>query len=257
MSIDIDNHSGQWKEFFDKHGYISIPGFIDRNEILDINDKLHDFVQKSVPSLPNELVFYENKEDLSTLKQIQLLYEHDPFFSNLMFESPFERLARILLGEDVTGRNMQFFNKPPGISQVTPPHQDGFFFKLKPNSALTMWMALEDVDEENGCVRYIDRSHKWGMRAHSKSGILGFSQSISDFGIQNDIDNEIAFPCKAGHLIAHHSLTIHRADQNRSKVRSRRALGFIYYGASAKEDKAAHTAYQEELNWELLAHGKI
>jgi phytanoyl-CoA hydroxylase len=257
MSVISTDQGNLLKEHFDEHGYVSIPDFLNTREISEVHTSLGNFIQDRLPSLPEGNVFYEDKADPSTLKQIQLLFEHDDYFRNMMFGSQFEKLAGILLGEGVKGKNMQYFNKPPAIGLPTPPHQDGYFFKLKPNHALTMWIALEDVDEENGCVRYVDRSHKWGMRAHSKSGVLGFSQSIADFGIENDRENEIAFPCKAGHLIAHHSLTIHRADGNQSRERTRRALGFIYYGTSAKEDEAAHKAYQDQLKQELAELGKV
>ena len=174
-----------------------------------------------------------------------------------MFASRFERLAQILLGEQVVGKNMQYFNKPAGIGPPTPPHQDGYFFMLEPNHAITMWLALEDVDASQGCVRYVRGSHKFGMRAHGRSGVLGFSQHILDFGIPNDLANEIACPCKAGHLIAHHSLTIHWADGNTSKDKSREALGFIYYARSAKADRKAHAEYQRRLAAELVDEGKI
>merc|ERR1712217_149041 len=85
--------------------------------------------------------------------------------------------------------NMQYFNKPPlkaypdgGGSKQTPPHQDGYYFMITPQSAVTMWMALEKADEENGCLRYIKGSVERGvMRPHDFSGIVGFSQTITDF----------------------------------------------------------------------------
>jgi phytanoyl-CoA hydroxylase len=57
--------------------------------------------------------------------------------------------------------------------------------------------------------------------------------------------------------LAHHALTIHRADANASATRTRRALGFIYYGESAREDLAAHKAYQAKLATEMEVAGKI
>ncbi|MGI9428491.1 MAG: phytanoyl-CoA dioxygenase family protein, partial [Bythopirellula sp.] len=139
----------------------------------------------------------------------------------------------------------------------TPPHQDGFYFMLDPCEAVTIWLALEEVDEENGCVRYIPRSHKQGMREHSRTETLGFSQGIVDFPTAADSESEIAFPAKAGDLLAHHALTIHRADQNRSQSRTRQALGFIYYSERAKQDTAAHAAYQKELARQLKESGKV
>ncbi len=47
-----------------------------------------------------------------------------------------------------------FFNKPPHDGLPTPTHQDGYYIKLEPPEAVTMRLALEATDEENGCMRY-------------------------------------------------------------------------------------------------------
>lgn len=154
-------------------------------------------------------------------------------------------------------RNMQYFNKPPGIGQPTPPHQDGYYFMLEPCEAVTMWFALDDVDEENGCVRYVRGSHRRGMREHARTQTLGFSQGIVDYPTDTDRECEITFPAKPGDLLVHDAMTIHRADGNRSATRSRRALGFIYYSERAREDADAHAAYQRNLAEDMKAVGKI
>jgi phytanoyl-CoA hydroxylase len=171
----------------------------------------------------------------------------------MMFGSRFEKLASVLLDDAVTGQNMQYFNKPPRIGKPTPAHQDGYYFMLEPNEAVTMWMALEPVDEENGCVRYVRGSQLRGLRPHGRTGVLGFSQGITDFGTPDDLQNEVYFPTRPGDLLVHHSLTIHRADGNQSDSRSRKALGFIYYAERAKEDVARKQAYQQQLAQEIRA----
>jgi len=99
---------------------------------------------------------------------------------------------------------------------------------IKPAEAVTMWLALDHVDEENGCVRYVHGSHEWGMRPHGRT-------------------QTIALPAAPGDLLVHHCMTIHRADGNQSATRSRRALGLIYYSADAQVDEEAHAAYQARL----------
>ena len=108
-----------------------------------------------------------------------------------MLGSKFESLAATLLGHSVNGINMQYFNKAPGVSQPTPAHQDGFYWMLEPCEGVTMWLAMDNVDEENGCVRYVRGSHKMGMRAHGASGTLGFSQAMLDFPNEHDKENEV------------------------------------------------------------------
>jgi hypothetical protein len=44
---------------------------------------------------------------------------------------------------------------------------------------------------------------------------------------------------------------------NRSKTRSRRALGFIYFAKSVEVDKEARAAYQAKLDKDLSADNKI
>ena len=184
------------------------------------------------------------------------MHEHDSFFAHLCHGKP-KRLAEELLDEAVVAKNLQYFNKPPVLGQATPPHQDGFYFMLQPCLALTMWIALDVVDEINGCVRYVKGSHKNGLRPHRRTRTLGFSQGISDFGTEVDRAQEVMCIAQPGDLLAHHAMTIHRAEANRSERRSRRALGFIFYGESALEDEKANREYKQKLESELAAADKI
>ncbi len=241
------------KESFEQDGFVAMPGFYDAHQLQDIEAAFERFVAERVTALPPEHVFYEDKANRTTLKQIQRMHEHDDFFEDLL-NGKLKLLAEELLKEPVLPKNLQFFNKPPGIGKATPPHQDGYYFMIEPCQALTLWLALDNVDEENGCVRYIRGSHMRGMRPHARTQTLGFSQGISDY--VSDAD-EAACLARPGDLLAHHALTIHRADANNSVNRSRRALGFVFYGISAKEDKPAHEAYQRKLKMELVETGKI
>ena len=72
-----------------------------------------------------------------------------------------------------------------------------------------------------------------------------------------DLENEIAFTARAGDLLIHDSLTIHRADGNQTADRTRKALGFIYFGASAQEDVEAKAAYQAQLRQEMRERGEL
>ena len=156
-------------------------------------------------------------------------------------------MSALLLNDTIIPKNIAYFNKPALIGKATPPHQDGYYFKIHPPLALTVWVALEYSDEENGNVKYVKGSHLKGMRPHGKSETFGFSQQILDFGTEEDISNEISLQLKPGDILVHHSLTIHWADRNLSKVRSRESLGLVYYGKSAQEDTLLLNQYHEEL----------
>ena len=242
----------QLKDGFQKDGYVFIANFLDVDEIKNINARLDAYIKETVLSMPDKHVFYEDKSNRSTIKQLQDMHLYDTFFAAYLHKSRFEELAEILLDEKVSGRTIEYFNKPPKIGKATPPHQDGYYFMITPQRAVTMWMALENVDEQNGCVRYIKGTHLKGMRPHGRTTTTGFSQGISDYG-EKDFADEIPFPAKPGDLLVHHSMTIHRADANSSDTRSRKALGLIYFGESAREDLEAKRAYQKILADESAA----
>ncbi|MFT5469623.1 MAG: phytanoyl-CoA hydroxylase [Verrucomicrobiales bacterium] len=239
---------------FRHDGFVRIPSFLATDEVADFRATLDQFIEDRVSELPRDAVFYEDREDPSSLKQIQHLEEHS-LEIRTWFEGRFLDLANALLGEAV-GKNFQYFNKPPD-GKATPPHQDGFYFMLNPCEAVTMWLALEDVDEENGCLRYVRRSHLNGMRPHGRTETLGFSQGLTDFPNSSDIENEVICPAKAGDLFAHHALTVHRADANLSTTRSRRAVGAVFFSANARVDTEAQAAYREKLTREMTSAGKL
>lgn len=249
-----EKHHDEVATSFSLNGFIYIPNFFNNDEINEIRQATDRYIKEIAPHRPAKEIFYENDDNPDSLKQIQLMHQHDAFFKELI-EGKLKKLAEIVLGEPVKPVNLQYFNKPPG-GQATPPHQDGYYFKLKPNHAVTMWLALEEVDKENGYVSYVQGSHHYGLRHHGKSGVLGFSQQMLDFGTPHDLENTVSFPAEAGDLLAHHSLTIHKAEANSSKNRTRRVLGFIYYAESSKEDKAAVKAYKEQLEFEARQREK-
>ena len=249
-----DTEKQRIKEAFDQDGYVVLPGFLSRKEMEFLNRKLKTFIQEKVPALPAEHAFYENNEDATTLKQLFELHTYDPYFNELLTESRFRELAEMVLEEKVVAQNVEYFNKPPTIGKPTPPHQDNYYFMLHPSAAITMWLALEEVNQANGCVRYVKGSHRQGIRPHGKSGIFGFSQGIVNYGTEEDTKNEVAIPAQPGDLLIHHAMTIHRADANTHPTRSRKALGLVYWGESAHEDWEIKEAYKKVMVEEIKAN---
>lgn len=245
------------KQRFHDDGFVSVPQFMSGQTMVELIANVDRFTQNVVGSMPSEHVFHEDKNHATTLKQIQQMGNYDPWFDELFTNSRFRGMAETLLEGPVVPRNLQYFNKPPGVGQPTPPHQHGYYFMLDPCEAVTMWFALDEVDEENGCVRYVRGSHQQAMREHARTPTLGFSQGIVDYPNDADREMEVKCPARPGDLLVHHALTIHRAERNRSATRTRRSLGFIYYSERAREDAGAHAEYQRKLAADLKATGRI
>jgi phytanoyl-CoA hydroxylase len=255
--MSVDAGDTDFMRHFAIDGYAAIRKFFAGKELSGLIENVDRYIRDVVPRMPSKEVFLEDRNDPATLKQIQRMGDHDPWFHQLLTSGRTRELAERILSGPVVPKNLQYFNKPPGIGKPTPPHQDGFYFMLNPCEAITMWVALDDVDEVNGCVRYVPGSHRRGMRRHARTETLGFSQGIVDYPTRQDQQGELAMRAAAGDLLVHDAMTIHRADGSRSASRSRRALGLVYYSHRAREDTEAHAAYQRKLTTQLKAQGRI
>ncbi len=238
----------QIRKDFERDGYVFIPAFFNADQVTAVKWELERYITEVVPGMPANHVMYEDMTNPATLKQMQDMQKYSTFFNDLMCGSEMEKLAEAVLGEKVIGKNVEYFNKPPRIGKSTPPHQDAYYFNIKPTEAVTMWMALEDADDENGCVSYLVGSHKKGMRPHGRTSTIGFSQSITDYGTAEDMASLKKFPANPGDLLIHHAMTVHAAGPNTTESRSRKALGLIYFGESAQPDLEAKEAYMKALS---------
>lgn len=243
------------KSTFDRDGYVVMRGFLSIPELAELNDELTRYINERIPAIPRADVYYENRDDPSTLKQMARIKQHDPYFADMIMRSKWTGLAQTLLADRVVAQELEWFNKPPRTDKATPPHQDGHYFMLEPNEAVTLWLALDPVDENNGCIRYVPGSHRGGLRPHGRTDILGFSQGITDYG-EADIKAEVPIIAEPGDLLIHHAITIHRANGNPTQ-RHRRSLGLIFYAGRARQDTQKLADYQSGLNAELREADKI
>jgi phytanoyl-CoA hydroxylase len=232
----------RFKEPFEHDGFVIVRQLLSPSEFDDLRASLDPYIREVVPTLPDSHAFYDAKGRPETLKQMQHMGAADPFFNAYRQQPKWLGLAQALLGEEVEVQEPEWFNKPPGTNHFTPPHQDNYYFNLKPAQVLTIWMALDPVDDGNGCLRYVAGSHRRGIRPHGRSNVLGFSQGITDYG-PDDEAREVAIHLQPGDVVVHHGNTIHRADANRSTTRNRRAFAMVCRGASCRRDEEAYNRY--------------
>ena len=240
---------------FNRDGFAVLRGFMSRQEIQDLLAEIDRYAREVAPTLPPEEVYFEEKGKLETLQRLNRMGQYDTYFDRLKRSEKWVSAAEGLLGETVSIQHIMYFTKPVRVGGVTPPHQDAYYWMIEPGVGLTFWLALDTVDETNGCVRYVRGSHLYPVRPHAPSNVLGFSQTVTDYGDQDE-QAEVAVEAEPGDLLVHHGRTIHRADANLSE-RPRPALGLVYYTASSKVDEARFAAYRQQLQEKLLAEGKI
>ncbi|MDG1896865.1 MAG: phytanoyl-CoA dioxygenase family protein [Fuerstiella sp.] len=233
------------RQHFSNEGFVVVRQFLDTNELNFLTDELDRYIADVVPQLSDAAAFYDDRSRPETLKQLQHM-TGDEFFCTYASHPKWKALAETLLGEEACCDSPEWFNKPPGTDHKTPPHQDNYYFNLTPPKVLTIWVALDAVDTENGCLRYVPGSHVDGARPHDRSSVLGFSQGISNYG-DDDMAREVPVSLAPGDATVHHGWTVHRADANQSTNRQRRSFAMVFKGVSCQRDEEAYQRYEQAL----------
>ncbi|SMH28549.1 phytanoyl-CoA dioxygenase family protein [Azospirillum agricola] len=112
--------------------------------------------------------------------------------------------------------------KPPGAASsggVVGWHQDAAYWNgLQRDNMCTAWVALQDTDENNGGLIYLDGSHRWGLLAGSRAF---FEQNLDDLRDRLQRPGEVWRPVpmalRAGEITLHHGLCLHASGPNPGK----------------------------------------
>jgi phytanoyl-CoA hydroxylase len=242
----------QKKLSYDEEGYVKFDSFYDEAFIDRINE-----VIDSLNLIPCEIVFDE--DGTGKIKQIQYLWLYeteDRVFNNILDDL-------IILGQKLTGEtelsllNMQLFEKHPHISKPTRSHQDNAYFKIKPATALTFWLSLDEIDEENGCLYYAPKTHLTPTRKHQRyhkdttfrvrSGVPGLSLCLREHPEETDTP----MITKKGDLLVHNCNLVHRAGANSSEDKRRRAIGIVFIPKSCEVDQLLEKYHNDRLKEDI------
>ena len=128
-------------------------------------------------------------------------------------------------GPDIVLIGTHFFCKYP-VADVAGEHfvawhQDVTYWGLRPRKAITAWLAVDDADVENGCMRVIEASHRGGQVEHRTAvragNLLSVNQAIAPSLVDESKAVDLVLP--AGSMSLHDGLLIHGSNPNRSNRR--------------------------------------
>ncbi|XP_048874660.1 phytanoyl-CoA dioxygenase domain-containing protein 1 [Brienomyrus brachyistius] len=188
-------------------------------------DKIRFFFEKDVFDDKGHFIV---PKELSVNKVGHALHAHDALFKTVTHSPNVQNLVKKLgLERPVVLQSMYIF-KQPGIGGEVTPHQDATFLYTEPlGRVMGVWIALEDVTQQNGCLWFIPGSHKNGITRRFVRTPQG-SNCLTDFvGQEKNYDSKlfIPTPVKKGGVVLIHGEVVHQSAQNTSNV-SRHAYAF-------------------------------
>ena len=146
-------------------------------------------------------------------------------------------LVEGVIGPDVILWGSQLFSKPAQTGLAVPWHQDGHFWPIRPLATCTVWIAIDDVDAENGGMLYVPGSHRTReLYPHAEQPSEESALNAELVPEHVDLARAEVDDLPAGGLSLHDVYLIHGSEPNRS---ARRRAGFVirYMPATSHYDR--------------------
>ncbi|HYS81780.1 MAG TPA: phytanoyl-CoA dioxygenase family protein [Anaeromyxobacteraceae bacterium] len=155
--------------------------------------------------------------------------ERDPIFAAFIGNPLFARIARGVIGPDVSLCRAVLFTKAARGGTELPWHQDGgSFWGLSRDPELQIWTALDDAPVASGCVELVPATHLAGL-ATPLGGVIP-EDVVARSG---NAARSILVPARAGEALLIHNHCWHRSGRNATGAH-RRALTVCLMDAATR-----------------------
>lgn len=210
------------REQFETEGYAIFRNVLDADLIGEARQHVDWLLEKNPGTRPEQLH--------------HTLMTDDPFWVRLISDDRLLQIAEQFLGPNLALFASHYICKRPYDGQAVLWHQDGSYWPLEPMEVVTLWLALDDTDPENGCMRVLPRTQNLRLltqeelvQQNDRTNVLGSGIDPAQIDESQAVDVLLA----AGDVSVHHPNVIHGSNANTSN-RWRRGLTIRYIPASTR-----------------------
>lgn len=218
----------QQQTFWTRNGYLAYDEpLLSAEEVQALAQRTEDIGCGRLNHVPAEMIGFEKgiateglegQARYDAVRLINFLHRYDDLVLAICQKPAILDVVEDMLGPNIKLYTDQFFMKPPFHGGAQEWHQDsGTWTFFAPHDHVTVWIAIDEATVENGCLRYIPRSHQCGYvdSAHLPNLVAQLQRE------------EVLVPRKPGYAAFHHSLTLHYTGPNKTPNR-RRGIALHY-----------------------------
>lgn len=160
------------------------------------------------------------------------LHAVDPVFRDLACGPELSAILRALVPAPArVVQSAVIYKQPKSQAVQFGYHQDSSYLTLEPESLALAFVALDDMNAENGCLEVLPGSHRRGLGVRLSLGPKGFVAHGRDEG-PLDTTGAVSLPIERGSVIFVHGRTYHASQWNRSDGPRRALIVHVAGGAS-------------------------
>ncbi len=202
-------------------GYMVIPDFLSQDEVRRTQDGIQKVILKRKNQTSDQGGFNLEKvgdenfnaaakaKEAGLFRKIQGAALYVPEIRDIFTGKKTLDVMEDLMGPDLYYHSSKVMFKPANGGAPKPWHQDAAYWRQYDPRQITIWIALDDATEENGCVWAIPGSHKLGHIPHVHQELQVEESRI-------DLKKAIPVPVKSGGLLIFDSLVLHMSKKNTS-----------------------------------------
>lgn len=211
----------QQMEQFQKEGFLVVPNFLTAQELNDVRTDIERVCRENAHLTKDTGGFNLEKEGGNAfdqtkaalrpglLRKIQGAVQYVPAVKRVFTSKKMLDCMEDIMGPNLYYHSSKVMFKPAKGGSPKPWHQDAAYWKNYEPNQVTVWIAIDDATEENGCVWAIPGSHKLGLVPHVDAELQVPESEI-------DMKKAAAVPVKSGGLLIFHSLVLHMSKANTS-----------------------------------------
>ena len=225
---------------------------IDPQALQDVRDQvdgLFDHFARLAPRYARDLAPGARLGDAPRIPEVDVPSKFSPKLASSPALSICAAIARQLHGPAARLTWDHAIYKPSLNEASTPWHQDAAYADAG-EVAVGMWIPLQDVSLEEGCMRFVPGSHRRGLADHAH---LASESNPGLLGAEVDEATVVSCPVQAGGLVLHNDMTLHSTGPNLGT--GTRRVWILNFGTQAPTLRTRHFAARTALARSWLLRG--
>lgn len=219
-------------QFYQERGYLLVKGLFSTEECARLSDYFTAMVERGGDGWAEGGVHPDSEDPLKRYPRLLQPHRGDQVAFDYMVDERIRRHLTAFYGREPLAVQTMIYFKPPG-AKGQALHQDQRYLRAEPGTCMAAWLALEDIDEENGCLQIVPGSHDLPMLCPGESDAKQ-SFTYDQVPIPKDCVPQLV-PMKTGDMLFFNGSLIHGSGPNLSKSRFRRIIVGHYIEGEAEK----------------------
>jgi phytanoyl-CoA hydroxylase len=215
---------------YQEHGYYIFDEFLTDEALSAIQSHVDRLIANLTPGMTAETIMNPHMEG-------------EEWFWKLANEPKLLDMVERQIGPDIVLWSASVLAKPPRTGRPIRWHQDAPYWNISGPFAGGIWIALDNVDRENGTMEILPGWHTRGTFPKIIHEDAFFNEEIDPSIFPKNLDErKISYDLKAGQLGVHDTMLPHFSTPNESD-RWRRVISFRYISAGSTVAKQTYESY--------------